>query len=453
MPRCARAAGVSAALLLATVAHASDRLTLAEAYRLALQYVERVAIADTEVARTRLGAYRALSTAAPAVTFTGTYTREKEELTFTSVAPAQPVPGVAPGTNLILPGEAERGVLRVDQSVLNLQIIPLWRAAQREIEASEEARALATQETAFAVAQAYHDVLRADAQGEVAEETVRLAAAEERRARVRYEVGELVKTDLLRAEVALAQARQLTTAATNAKRLVREVLRRLVGREVTEVAVPPSPSLPAADAGAGVEMALAQRPDLRRQERLLAAADEERRRRQFALLPSVDAQWDYRNTSVETFAQRNNFWTFVLALRVPILDRGGGAWLDVREQEYRLEMARLAYEGLRRDIRLEVQRDWLNADTFAANLHTAEEESRLADETYALVSKQYDAGAATSLEVATALADRQRARARLINTRSDRDVAILAVRRVTGVLASDVKKIAPAEVTEREVTE
>jgi outer membrane protein TolC len=200
-------------------------------------------------------------------------------------------------------------------------------------------------------------------------------------------------------------------------------------------------------------MALAQRPDLRRQERLLAAADEERRRRQFALLPSVDAQWDYRNTSVETFAQRNNFWTFVLALRVPILDRGGGAWLDVREQEYRLEMARLAYEGLRRDIRLEVLRDWLNADTFAANLHTAEEESRLADETYALVSKQYDAGAATSLEVATALADRQRARARLINTRSDRDVAILAVRRVTGVLASDVKKIAPAEVTEREVTE
>ncbi|HWP66799.1 MAG TPA: TolC family protein [Candidatus Limnocylindria bacterium] len=434
--------------LFTSAACAADRLTLADAYRLALEYVERVAIADTEVARTRLGAYRALSTAAPSVNFTGTYTREKEELEFTSVAPSQPLPGVAPGTNVILPGQVVRGGLRVDQTVLNLQLIPLWRAAQREIEASKEARTLAVQETAFAVAQAYHDVLRADAQGEVAEETVRLAAAEERRARVRYDVGELVKTDLLRASVALAQARQLATAATNAKRLTRDVLSRLVGREVTEVIVPPSPSLPVADIGAGVEMALTRRPDLRQQERLLAATKEERRRRQFALLPSVGAQWDYKNTSVETFAERNNFWTFVLGLRVPIIDRGGGAWVDLREQEYRLEVARLAYEGLRRDIRLEVQRAWLDADTLAANLHPAEEETRLADETYMLVSKQYDAGAATSLEVATALTDRQRARARFINTQSDRDVAVLAVRRATGVLASDVEGFVPAvEVT------
>jgi len=327
--------------------------------------------------------------------------------------------------------------------VLNLQLIPLWRAAQRQIEASKEARTVAVQETIFAVAQAYYDVLRADAQGEVAEESVRLATAEERRAKIRYEVGEVLKTDLLRAEVALTQARQLSTAATNGKRLAREVLRRLIGRAVVDLAVPPPPSLPAGDVGAGVEMALERRPDLRQQERLLAGAREERRRRQFALLPSVDAQWDYRNTNVETFADRNNFWTFVLALRVPILDRGGGAWVDLREQEYLLERAELAYQGLRRDIQLEVQQEWLNADTLAANLHAAEEESRLAAETYGLVSKQYDAGVATSLEVATALTDRQRARAHLINTRSNRDVATLAVRRATGVLTSDAQGIGP----------
>ncbi len=446
--RHAARSAIVGAILLAAPARAGDRLTLAQAYEYALQYMERVAIADTEVARTRLGAYRALSTAAPDVTFTGTYTREKDELTFTSVSPAGPIPGVAPGTNVILPGQAERGVLRVEQSVLNLQIIPLWRAAQREIEASEEARSVAVQETAFAVAQTYHDVLRADAQAEVAAETVRLAAAEERRARVRYEVGEIVKTDLLRAQVALAQAQQLSTAATNGQSLARAGLARLIGREVGKVVAPPSPSLPAADADAGVEMALIRRPDLRRQERLIAVADEERRRRQFALLPSVGARWDYQNTSVETFAERNNFWTFVLALRVPILDRGGGAWVDLRDQEYLVEVARLAYAGLRRDVRLEVLRGWLNVDTLAANLHTAEEESRLAVEMYTLVSKQYDAGAATSLEVATALAERQRGQARLINTRSDRDVGILAVRRATGVLVSDVGKIVPAvEVT------
>jgi len=431
--------------LFAAPAFSADVLTLDDAYRLALSYVERVSIAETEVARSRLGSYRALTATAPSINYTGTYTREKEELTFTSFAPSRPLPGVAPGTNVILPGEAVRGVLRIEQNVLNLQLIPLWRAAQRQIEASEEARMVAIQETAFAVARAYYDVLRADAQNEVADETMRLAAAEERRAKVRYDVGEVLKTDMLRAEVALAQARQLSTATTNGRQLAREVLRRLIGRAVTNLAVPPTPSLPADDVEVGVEMALDRRPDLRQEERLLAAAREERRRRQFALLPNVAAQWDYRNTSVETFAQRDNFWTFVLALRVPIVDRGGGAWVDLREQEYLLERASLAYEGMRRDVRLEVHQGWLNADTLAANLHTAGEQSRLADETYSLVSKQYDAGAATSLEVATALTERQRARAHLVDTRAERDVATIAVRRSTGTLAADVEYLGTVE--------
>ena len=72
--------------------------------------------------------------------------------------------------------------------------------------------------------------------------------------------------------------------------------------------------------------------------------------------------------ATETFADRDDFWTFTLGLRVPLIDRGGALWLDVKEQKYRVEQARLEYEALRRDIHLEVRQRWLEVDTLEANL-------------------------------------------------------------------------------------
>ena len=102
-----------------------------------------------------------------------------------------------------------------------------------------------------------------------------------------------------------------------------------------------------------------------------------------------------------------------------------------------MEKARLTLQSLRHDVRLEVEQVWLELDTLTANLATARDEQRLAAETYSLVSKQFDAGTATSLEATTALTDRQRAAARLIDTRARHAVAIIGLRRAAGVLADD----------------
>jgi outer membrane protein len=418
---------------------AVEVLTLPGAYAMAIRRFERVRLAGTEVARTQLSPYRALTTLAPTVSLTGTHTREKDEISFG--APGAPPPAAK---TVVIPGDVTKGFVRVEQPLVMPQFVPLWRAARRGVEASEEGYAVAVQETAFAVAEAFYGVLRAAADLQVAQESLTLAQDERRRSQLRYEVGELVKADFLRAQVTVARAEQILTAAENTVHLARDVLGRLVGPEVTgELEEPPSPALPAESAGAAIVMAEKDRPDLRRSERLLQAAVEESRRRIAALLPSVVAEWTYRLTSDETFAERNDFWTFLVALRVPLIDRGGALWIDVQEQRYRVEQARLQYEALRRDIRLEVERSWLAADTLTANLVTAQEESRLADETYRLVSQQYDAGTATSLEANTALISRQRARARLVDTRYGHDVAVLALRRATGVLVNDVRGSAP----------
>lgn len=424
-------------------APAAEVLTLSDAYAMAFRGFERVALADTEMARSRLSPYRALTTLGPTVSFTGAYNREKDEIGF--ALPSLGVPRLpSAAQTVVVPGEATKGALRVAQPLVVPQLVPLWRAAQREVEASEESYAVAVQETAFAVAEAFYAVLRAEAALRVARDTLVLADDERRRAQLRYDVGELVKADLLRAQVTLARAEQLLTASENNVHLARDVLARLVGEEIRgALEEPPSAFLPAESAGAAVAMAEERRPDVLRSERLFQAALEESRRRIAVLLPTVAAEWTYRLTSEETLAERNDFWTFLVALRVPLIDRGGALWIDVREQRYRVEQARLQYEALRRDVRLEVQRSWLAVDTLAANLVTAREESQLADETYRLVSQQYEAGTATSLEATTALIDRQRARASLIDTRYGHEVAVLDLRRATGALLDDARASAP----------
>lgn len=414
---------------------AAEDLTLARAYELAVTHFERVRIADVDVEQAELAPYRALTTVAPSVNVTGSFVREKEEIQFET----PPDTGSFFGdSSVILPQQNGRGILEVRQTLWSFQILPLWRAAQLEVDASGAARQIAIQQTAFVTAQAFFDVLRARAQLEVAQETLNLAEAEQHRAQLRHGVGELVKTDVLRAEVTTTQARQLLTAATNGVRLTERGLARLL--EVDSIGLlvePQSLEPPASDLAGALALADERRPDLARQRVILEASIEERKRRLGVLLPTLSAEWRYRLVSEETFAERSDFWTAVVSLRVPIFDRGGAPIVELKEQQQEVEKARLALQSLRHDVRLEVEQVWLELDTLTANLATARDEQRLAAETYALVSKQFDAGTATSLEATTALTDRQRAAARLIDTRARHAVAIIGLRRAAGVLADD----------------
>ena len=415
-------------------ARAEGGLTLAEAYALAIRHFEGIQIADADVERAKLAPYRALTTVTPSLSVIGSFTREKEQIEF-NTPPGFEFFGDSP---VVVPQDVGRGSLEVRQTLWTFQLLPLWREAQLEIDTARSARQVAVQQTAFVTAQAFFDVLRARAQLAVAQESLNLAEAEQNRARLRHGVGEIVKTDVLRAEVTTTQARQILTAAENGVRLAERNLARIIDLEsIGSLVEPTTLPLPSHDLGGALTIAEEQRPDLIRQEALFDAAVEEQKRRLGVLLPTLSAEWRYRLTSEETFAERNDFWTAIVALRIPLFDRGGAPIVELQEQKQEVEKARLAVQSLRKNVRLEVEQTWLELDTLTVNLATARDEQRLAAETYSLVSKQFDAGTATSLEVTTALTDRQRASLRLVDIRARHAVAIIALRRAVGVLAED----------------
>lgn len=226
--------------------------------------------------RAKLAPYRALTTVTPSLSVIGSFTREKEQIEF-NTPPGFEFFGDSP---VVVPQDVGRGSLEVRQTLWTFQLLPLWREAQLEIDTARSARQVAVQQTAFVTAQAFFDVLRARAQLAVAQESLNLAEAEQNRARLRHGVGEIVKTDVLRADVTTTQARQILTAAENGVRLAERNLARIIDLEsIGSLVEPTTLLLPSHDLASALAMAEEQRPDLIRQEAIFDAAVEEQKRR------------------------------------------------------------------------------------------------------------------------------------------------------------------------------
>src|SRR5207237_319645 len=121
--------------------------------------------------------------------------------------------------------------------------------------------------------------------------------------------------------------------------------------------------------------------------------------------------FNYQNINHDTFADRNDFWTLMVRAQLPIFESGGSHWLDISEQRAVVSQREAESSGFERDLEVDVRRAWVTARTLAAKRAAADEELRLATDSYRMLSDQYTAGVATSLDVLTSLTALASARA------------------------------------------
>lgn len=407
-------------------------VSLDEAYRAALANEEQIKIAERELVKAQLLPWRALALLTPRGDIVGTYLRNKEEISFTRQG--TPV-GFAGTVSTIRPLETWQGIFTVTQPLVQPAFPPAWQLGKSTVRQSQERYGFTIREVLFAVAQAYYSVLRAQAQVTVAQDTLRLAQEELKQAQVRFRVGEVTKTDVLRAEVSVARAERQLIEARNTLQQNLSVLARAIGvREPLSVVEPPALSY----AGEGyeqlLEKAYAHRQDLRAQ---LLAVDIARQRKNQVVaryFPQVNVQWQFPRLNPETFANRDEFWTLTLNFHVPFFD-GGAREIDLQEQNENLIQSQLQVDRLRKDIGVEVKTALLNIETLGANLEVLKKEVALAQENYDITSKQYRVGLATSLDVNTALNALNQVRTQLIDQSYAYQIALLALERAVGIFA------------------
>lgn len=411
-------------------------LSLEEAYQLALANEEQIKIAGRELAKAQLLPWRALALLTPRADITGTYTRNKEEIAF--VRPGEPGEGVFGGTvSTIRPLETWQGIFAVTQPLVQPSFLPSWRLGKDAVRQSQQQYDFTTREVLFGVARAYYDVLRSQGQVVVAQDTLRLTQDELRQAQIRFRVGEVTKTDVLRAEVAVARAERVLVENQNNLQLALTVLARAIGvREPLRVVEPTPPSHPGEGYEQLLDKAYKQRQDLRAQEWAVEVA---RQRKNLVLAryaPQVSAQWQFPRLNPETFANRDEFWTLFLNFQVPIFD-GGVRELDLQEQNENLAQAQLQADRLRKEIRVEVKNALLTVETLGTTLETLKKEVALAQENYDITSKQYRVGLATSLDLNTSLNALNQVRTQFTDQTYAYQVALLGLDRAVGVFAQD----------------
>ena len=409
-------------------------VALEEAYQLAVVNEEQVAIAARELAKAKLLPWRAVALMTPRGEIGAAYSRNKDEIAFNAPPEARSLFG---GSSVIRPRNNWLTTFQVTQPLIEPSFFPSWRLGKDAVREEEERYEFTIRGVLFGVAQAYYEVLRFEAQVKVAQDTLNLAQEELKRAHVRFRVGEVTKTDILRAEVAVERAGRALVVDRNRLKLARTVLARTVGLAEMVGVVEPTPPQPVESEYASLlDQAYAHRQDLRAQNLAVRVAHERKNMVLTRYFPQVNAQFSYPRLDPETFANRDEFWTLFVNLRWPLFD-GGNRELDLLEANETLSQTKLRVTELEKQIRVEVREALLSVETLHATLETLHKEVALARENYEMTSKQYRVGLSTSLDINTSLNALNQVRTQLIDQTYTYQIALLNLDNAIGVFAQD----------------
>lgn len=261
-----------------------------------------------------------------------------------------------------------------------------------------------------------------------ARENLQLADDVLRKARTRFESGDVPQLEMMRAEVEAGRATSRLTAATNALTVAKAELNTVLARDpATPVAVADSLEfLPLeADIEALKQQALTQRPDLSGGGLRVAALRSRQSVAKAALVPDL---------RVGAFRQRirggggeDDFWLVNFALEVPL-------WAFSRQRgeiaQTRAEVGQAAAEllALRYQVLLETETAYLNLRNAQAQVVLFQQQILpAAERTYQVASRSYDEGKATYLE----LLEAQRT---LTDSRTERAEALFDYRAAVAAL-------------------
>ena len=127
--------------------------------------------------------------------------------------------------------------------------------------------------------------------------------------------------------------------------------------------------------------------------------------------------------ALKLFSQRNDFWTATVGVQLPLF-QGGQREIDLRTTKDDITQAQLKYENLHKTIEVEVKTAWLRVHTLTRTLETLRAEVAAAEKNYHDLVNQYRVGAATSLDVQSALNELNTARTDLSAQTYDYQVAL-----------------------------
>ena len=296
-------------------------------------------------------------------------------------------------------------------------------------------RLVTRREVAFQVAQAYYRLLEAQRLTEVARTSVTQLEAQQREAQSLFDNGVIGKNDLLRAGLALANAKQREIQMRGTVVLGRGQLATIMGEPPgTEIEPEPLTGEPAPNdepnVAAAETRAVAQRLEVRALDLGIDQADHGVSAAKKKLVPQVNATGNYTHFEGSQFQQENAAFVGIFA-SWDVWD-WGTTTSGISSANAKLDQARIARKKLDDQVRLEARQAFVNAETAREALGVARTAVSQAEENFRIVTKKFENAAATSFDVVDAEALLTQARGQVETGLYDLLIARAALSRATG---------------------
>lgn len=419
-----------------TVTVGAEPLTLGQVYALAVQRSEDLQISAENIRQAEQDERRALSAILPKVSLNGDYTRTPEKR------------GVAGSTIILQPKTSYGGEARVEQPIFSGgKNLAGRRIAKQQVEVAAKDVRLAREDLLLHVADVFYAALRAQKNVEIQTRNVQRLKEHRRLAELRYKVGEVTESILLRAEAELASANADLVARERDVAVAKRELALLTG--VTgdmEMVEPPLPDVPEESTAKLLEAAQATRDEVERSRLQERIAEDRVSFARGSFWPSLGLEGVYsrrkQDPQANFFIEDN--WSVAAKIDFPLFE-GGLRMAELRQAKSKLEQSRLQSMKVSKDIDLEVTRAALTLEAVSRTLDSRQDQLRFSKKNYEMVSKQFTFGLATNLDVLDANQTLIEAERDVIGATYDRHLAILEVQRSVGQFLAEAEAAIPQE--------
>lgn len=405
---------------------AQENYTINDLFSLALKKAERIRIAEENLIISQEGKNKALASLLPNITAYGRYTEYSKEKIVSS--------------QIIQPDNSKVWGLTIEErlSLGGKEFIAL-SSAKDNIKKTEFELNSFKEQYLLKVAQDIFSFLKAKRALEIAEANVERLRKHRDAAKVRLKVGEVTKTDLLRAEAELSGAEAELITAKNSLRVAKSVLAKDAGIEGDFDIVEQKLNDPFLNLT--IEQVKAFAKDYRAEIKSASLSKEIAKKNvdytKGSFFPYISLSATYQKLDQEPSNQFTNKESkyAIASINFPIFE-GGLRKAELGEAKAKLRQAELQYEDTIKDVFVDVEAAYHSYLTFRDIIKSLEDEVAYAKENYNSVSKQYQFGLANSIDVTDANTFLVTSEKKLMEAQYNYQLAILRLRQATGTLLS-----------------
>jgi len=414
--------------LLLTEVHAEEKtITLQDACRSAISTYESLMLSQEDLYQAEKGIDKAVSQLLPSITADGNYIKYSESET-------------SGGFNT-QPDNSSSFTLKLNQPLYSGgKEWSLWRQSKKKVESSRHGVEANKEGIILNVSKAYYGVLKAEKIVEIKEAALKRAMEQRRVASTRFQVGDVTKAIVLRAESEVANAEAEVATAKKDLFIARDRLARLIGiSEDFKVTSPDIQNIPEATIDKLISLSLEKRRDYIQSRIDEEVAEEGILYARGNFLPSIRLEGVYSKKDQDpksTLFNEESIYGGII-FTYPIFE-GGLRKAELAEANSKKRQTELKRVSLKRDIELGVKEAFRNLEVFNSIIKSYERQLSFAEENYNMVFKQFTYGLSTSVDVIDANSTLISSQSSLVNSRYDLQIAIVELQKNAGILLENI---------------